>query len=568
LQDALDFAEAHSGYGEIWVAAGTYRPPYEGDNYYDATFTMPSGDVAIRGHFGGFETDLNQRDFNDTAYDTILDGRVTGDEWPMASYLVTCDDIGPGLVLEGFTITGAGYRGISIINHSDPSIIRCKFDGNWGWGIYADNFSYPDIADSVFLANNEGGIYSSHSSWPYVKNCIFDYTGSYSYSRGLKGEYAKMLIEDCDIKGYSYRGIDFSYSTVTVIDCNIDDCYVSISSSTCELEISGCQIRNNFYRGIEAVNGSDIDVSGCTIENNGTGIYAASGSYPAIFNSTIKNNHEYGIYMDDCIQIRITNNMICRNGETEQEAGIFLTYSNSPPIVSNNTIVENIRYGIYIYYGMDPCLVNNIIYYNGSIPNVNIYSKEGLNGISASYNCLQDELAGTGNIDCEPRFRDRDANDFHLLVDSNCINAGAPDANYYGQTDIDGRPRVIYGRVDIGADEWLNAPDYNLDGFVNFEDFAFLAEVWLENDVSISLDDDDFVALEDLYMFAECWLWTAQTNRADYDRNGRVDNYDFAVFANAFGEKNAKINLFDDDWVDLYDLAVFCESWMWTIDWD
>ncbi|MFA5423894.1 MAG: hypothetical protein WC374_08560 [Phycisphaerae bacterium] len=69
-------------------------------------------------------------------------------------------------------------------------------------------------------------------------------------------------------------------------------------------------------------------------------------------------------------------------------------------------------------------------------------------------------------------------------------------------------------------------------------------------------------------MFAECWLWTAFGSSADYNHDGKVDNYDFAVFANAFGGKDNRVNLFDDDWVDIYDLAIFCESWLWTINWD
>jgi hypothetical protein len=86
--------------------------------------------------------------------------------------------------------------------------------------------------------------------------------------------------------------------------------------------------------------------------------------------------------------------------------------------------------------------------------------------------------------------------------------------------------------------------------------------------LAISLDGDEFVALEDLYMFADCWLWSAFGNKADYDRNGRVDLQDFAVLTNYLGTQNKNISLDDNDWVDIYDLAVFCESWLWTINWD
>jgi len=49
--------------------------------------------------------------------------------------------------------------------------------------------------------------------------------------------------------------------------------------------------------------------------------------------------------------------------------------------------------------------------------------------------------------------------DYHLLPDSPCINAGDP---YYiaepNETDIDGKPRVIAGRIDMGAYEFNHIP--------------------------------------------------------------------------------------------------------------
>ncbi|MHC4574429.1 MAG: choice-of-anchor Q domain-containing protein [Planctomycetota bacterium] len=61
---------------------------------------------------------------------------------------------------------------------------------------------------------------------------------------------------------------------------------------------------------------------------------------------------------------------------------------------------------------------------------------------------------GPGNIDADPLFVGADANDYHLLVGSPCINAGDP--NYTGQpddTDLDGNPRIVMGTVDMGAYE-------------------------------------------------------------------------------------------------------------------
>ena len=71
---------------------------------------------------------------------------------------------------------------------------------------------------------------------------------------------------------------------------------------------------------------------------------------------------------------------------------------------------------------------------------------------------------GSGNIDADPLFvnpagPDGDPNtwednDHHLSSSSPCIDAGDPNGDYAGQTDIDGQPRVIGPRVDMGSDEF------------------------------------------------------------------------------------------------------------------
>jgi hypothetical protein len=60
---------------------------------------------------------------------------------------------------------------------------------------------------------------------------------------------------------------------------------------------------------------------------------------------------------------------------------------------------------------------------------------------------------GEGNINSDPCFVNASNGDCHLKLISPCINAGDPNGNYTGQTDIDGDERVIAGRVDMGADE-------------------------------------------------------------------------------------------------------------------
>jgi len=82
-------------------------------------------------------------------------------------------------------------------------------------------------------------------------------------------------------------------------------------------------------------------------------------------------------------------------------------------------------------------------YFNGLIDDVRIYDR-ALSGeeIQQLYH-----IGLTGH------------NDYHLLPDSPCINAGDPDyVAGPNETDLDGKPRVIGGRIDMGAYEFNHIP--------------------------------------------------------------------------------------------------------------
>jgi len=81
---------------------------------------------------------------------------------------------------------------------------------------------------------------------------------------------------------------------------------------------------------------------------------------------------------------------------------------------------------------------------------------EGNSSASVTYSDVQGGWDGEGNVDTVPMFVNAAGGDYHLLPDSLCIDAGDP--NYIAgpnETDLDGRPRVIGGRIDMGAYEFF-----------------------------------------------------------------------------------------------------------------
>ena len=61
---------------------------------------------------------------------------------------------------------------------------------------------------------------------------------------------------------------------------------------------------------------------------------------------------------------------------------------------------------------------------------------------------------GAGMIDADPAFVDPARDDFHLTLQSPCRNTG-DDSAVTAAEDFEGDPRIVNGRVDMGADEFF-----------------------------------------------------------------------------------------------------------------
>jgi hypothetical protein len=143
----------------------------------------------------------------------------------------------------------------------------------------------------------------------------------------------------------------------------------------------------------------------------------------------------------------ITNCIITNNSVAEGGGGLCLCRGT----IINCTIADNKAW--YYSGGLVAC--------SGTISNCIIWGNEGgspqLDHCSTpNYSCIQDwDDDGAGNIDTAPYFADPYNGDYHLLPSSPCIDAGDPDyVPEPNETDLDGKPRVINGRIDMGAYEY------------------------------------------------------------------------------------------------------------------
>lgn len=145
------------------------------------------------------------------------------------------------------------------------------------------------------------------------------------------------------------------------------------------------------------------------------------------------------------------------------------------PLYANNTIACNYSVyggGFYVKDSLVPNIYNSILWGNqasGFGPQV--YLWDSYSSANFYYCDIQggwEEFAGSGggagytgiyenNLETDPLFTDTSANDFMLLTDSPCINAGSPDTAGlmilpYG---LNQNPRIIGGRIDMGCYESL-----------------------------------------------------------------------------------------------------------------
>jgi hypothetical protein len=149
--------------------------------------------------------------------------------------------------------------------------------------------------------------------------------------------------------------------------------------------------------------------------------------------------------------VTFTNNVIAFNsGDDDWNGdGLFIRDTDSDVRIVNNTIVSNTAEGIEAGDGAQVLVRNTIVAGNRG----GIHNHQESATISADHNVLWENgwnvYTGTGDIEADPLFMDAANGDFHLRMDSPCVDAGNP--NGAPALDIDDTQRDA--APDIGAYE-------------------------------------------------------------------------------------------------------------------
>ena len=453
LQDALAEANTDPNINVTLVAQGTYKPDCNsanpnGTGDREATFQLINGVIIKGGYAGNGKPDPNAR--NVEQYETILSGDLDDNDDGFTNngensiHVVTGISTGVKATIEGFTICNGNAN---VGDHYDH---RTR-----GGGVYIS--SGENIVTDCTVRNNAarefgGAIYMSSSAGisSHILHCrIFDNRVSIGRGGGIYATYGIPTIKKCIInKNYSswYGGGIYLHSS--------------------NAEISHCEILGN------------------SADSHGGGIISFFG------------------------KPTISNSLITRNSSGDSGGGILLGHSSAT--ILNSTIVKNHANtrggGLFINYSY-PKVTNSILWLNSAPTGQEIYILGG-GSATASYCNIRGGWPGTGNINKNPSFVSESTNDYHLLPYSPCIDAGdpcyIPEPN---ETDLDGQPRIIGGRVDIGADEFHGnnsrpVADAGEDQ-IAYAWFDWLAEVILDGNGSY--DDDGHV-------LTYLWRWSIDVN--------------------------------------------------------
>jgi hypothetical protein len=304
--------------------------------------------------------------------------------------------------------------------------------------------------------------------------------------------YETVLVADGTYTGPGNKDLDFHGKAITVrgeggssrcvIDCQgAGHGFYFHSGEGAISVVEGLTIRNG-RRGLGngiSCEGASPTIRNCTLSGSigdyyapGGGVYC-HGSQANFLNCVISGNSaSIGSAIDAVSRSRLTlvNCLISNNKALNWDT---MHFDNSSAVLINCAITDNFvgPSGVSIMC-RDLRMVNCILwgntaplgYHVGSMAATVNYCdiQDGPNAIH-SYNngCV---TWGVGNINADPLFANPNGpdgdpntwqdNDYRLTAWSPCKNAGDPRNLYVSQTDLDNQPRIMGGRIDMGAYEW------------------------------------------------------------------------------------------------------------------
>lgn len=364
------------------------------------------------------------------------------------------------IITSNITVRSANGRDFTFINGNYPAYTnRCVYMTNGVLdGFTISNGFMLGYGGADITNGYGGGVYSKGVVERTIKNCRItgcvatNVSGSGAKGGGVYNNAINIafdwrmgsVIDNCEVIGnISYNGAGGGIFTDNAL-------------------VTNCTIAGNTNTGSAGeTRAGGISASGDTLISN-CKIYGNVGAGG--------NNYGGGVDLNESAIIR---NSLLYGNQGDRGGGILFYHTSSK--IQNCTVVSNTGRsaggGIFVITpaANTNCIENTICYFNmcSSGSNINVIvappayigSCQIVNSCIAPTNAFPTAgIVGyyyTNNIEANPQFVDKDANNWRLSANSPCINAGTNQSWMTGAVDLDGRTRIRYGTVDMGAFELI-----------------------------------------------------------------------------------------------------------------
>ncbi|HIJ53736.1 MAG TPA: right-handed parallel beta-helix repeat-containing protein [Planctomycetes bacterium] len=464
-----------------------------------------------------------------------------------------------------------GGGGMYNYDYSNPTVINCKFLRNsaddGGGGICNERYSGPTLTDCTFRANladrDGGGIANIYHSSPTLTDCAFSGNSAGGGGGGIcNWLYSGPILSNCTFSENSAGaggGFFCEYASPPPVAgiangriAENPDTPVFYNSGDANIRMANCAIVGNSpgdYAGGMDDFGSHPMLTNCTFTANsagaGGGIYSIYES-PTLLNCAFSGNSaSRGGGMFNFNSRPTLTNCTFSGNSADSGGGMYNTGgglhgpSTSSLTLTNCTFAGNfapngtaLACDAWTHWWPSNVKLTNCILWDGGDE---IWNNDE-STIAITYSDVESGWPGEGNIDTDPCFVDLgywDADgvwvdgDYHLLPGSPCIDTGDP--NYVtepNETDLDGRPRIIDGRIDMGAYEY--SPPIPAEARIDPRTINLASQgkwiivlLWLPEDYNVADIDPNSLLLE--YEIGPEQLWVNEEKQVVMARFSREE---------------------------------------------